>query len=154
MKAKKIIDFLEEKYPKSNAEEWDNVGLLVGNINKDIKKIQLSIDATEKAIEYAVENGINMIITHHPLIFKPLKSIVISELLGRKIIKLIENEIKNKLDSNNIESPFLNKQQACKYLGIANNTLDSWIKKGLPVIRVGKTVRFDKTELNYWLQNQ
>ena len=46
MKAKKIIDFLEEKYPKSNAEEWDNVGLLVGNINKDIKKIQLSIDAT------------------------------------------------------------------------------------------------------------
>ena len=91
MKAKKIIDFLEEKYPKSNAEEWDNVGLLVGNINKDIKKIQLSIDATEKAIEYAVENGINMIITHHPLIFKPLKSIVISELLGRKIIKLIEN---------------------------------------------------------------
>ena len=71
-----------------------------------------------------------------------------------KTIDAIENEIKNKLDSNNIESPFLNKQQACKYLGIANNTLDSWIKKGLPVIRVGKTVRFDKTELNYWLQNQ
>ena len=67
---------------------------------------------------------------------------------------LIENEIKNKLDSNNIESPFLNKQQACKYLGIANNTLDSWIKKWLPVIRVGKTVRFDRIELNHWLQNQ
>ncbi|MBF7076077.1 helix-turn-helix domain-containing protein [Streptococcus sp. HF-100] len=70
------------------------------------------------------------------------------------ISRLIENEIKNKLDSNNIESPFLNKQQACKYLRIANNTLDSWIKKGLPVIRVGKTVRFDKAELNHWLQNQ
>lgn len=41
------------------------------------------------------------------------------------ISQLIENEIKNKLDSNNIESPFLNKQQTCKYLGIANNTLDS-----------------------------
>lgn len=70
------------------------------------------------------------------------------------ISQLIENEIKNKLDSNNIESPFLNKQQACKYLGIANSTLDSWIKKGLPVIRVGKTVRFDRAELNHWLQNQ
>ena len=68
--------------------------------------------------------------------------------------QLIENEIKNKLDSNNIESPFLNKQQTCKYLGIANNTLDPWIKKGLPVIRVGKTVRFDRAELNHWLQNQ
>ena len=70
------------------------------------------------------------------------------------ISQLIENEIKNKLDSNNAESPFLNKQQACKYPGIANNTLDSWIKKGLPVIRVGKTVRFDRAELNHWLQNQ
>ena len=70
------------------------------------------------------------------------------------ISQLIENEIKNKLDSNNIESPFLNKQQTCKYLGIANNTLDSWIKKVLPVIRVGKTVRFDRAELNHWLQNQ
>ena len=70
------------------------------------------------------------------------------------ISQLIENEIKNKLDINNIESPFLNKQQTCKYLGIANNTLDSWIKKGLPVIRVGKTVRFDRAELNHWLQNQ
>lgn len=70
------------------------------------------------------------------------------------ISQLIENEIKNKLDSNNIESPFLNKQQTCKYLGIANNTLDAWIKKGLPVIRVGKTVRFDRAELNHWLQNQ
>ncbi|TWS94802.1 MULTISPECIES: helix-turn-helix domain-containing protein [unclassified Streptococcus] len=68
------------------------------------------------------------------------------------IADLIKREIKNQLDSSNIESPFLNKQQACDYLGIANNTLDSWIKKGLPVIRVGKTVRFDKTELNRWLQ--
>lgn len=70
------------------------------------------------------------------------------------ISNLIKQEIENRLNNSNIESPFLNKQQACDYLGIANNTLDSWIKKGLPVIRVGKTVRFDKAELNYWLQNQ
>lgn len=93
MITKKIINFLEEKYPRSNAEEWDNVGLLVGNMDKEIKKIQISIDATEKAVDYAVENGIDMIVTHHPLIFKPLKSIVMSELPGRKIIKLIENGI-------------------------------------------------------------
>lgn len=70
------------------------------------------------------------------------------------IADLIKREIKNRLDNGNIGSPFLNKQQACDYLGISNNTLDSWIKKGLPVIRIGKTVRFDKTELNRWLQNQ
>ena len=70
------------------------------------------------------------------------------------ITDLIKKEIEYRLDSSNIESPFLNKQQTCMYLGISNNTLDSWIKKGLPVIRIGKTVRFDKTELNRWLQNQ
>lgn len=70
------------------------------------------------------------------------------------IADLIKREIENRLDNSNIGSPFLNKQQACDYLGISNNTLDSWIKKGLPVIRIGKTVRFDKTELNRWLQNQ
>lgn len=70
------------------------------------------------------------------------------------IADLIKREIENRLDNSNIGSPFLNKQQACDYLGISNNTLDSWIKKGLPVIRIGKTVRFDKAELNRWLQNQ
>ena len=93
MITKDIINFLEEKYPKSNAEDWDNVGLLVGNNKKEIKKVQLSIDATENAINYATDNDIDMIITHHPLIFKPLKSIVMSEVSGRKIIKLIENRI-------------------------------------------------------------
>ncbi|MBO4126965.1 helix-turn-helix domain-containing protein [Streptococcus suis] len=70
------------------------------------------------------------------------------------IAALIKQEISQRLDNNNIESPFLNKQQACTYLGISNNTLDSWIKKGLPAIRIGKTVRFNKEEINRWLQNQ
>ena len=70
------------------------------------------------------------------------------------IAELIKREVENRLDNRNIKSPFLNKQQACDYLGISNNTLDSWIKKGLPVIRIGKTVRFDKTGINRWLQNQ
>lgn len=70
------------------------------------------------------------------------------------ISDLIKKEIENLKTNSNLESPFLNKKQACDYLGISNNTLDSWIQKGLPVIRVGKTVRFNKTEINHWLQNQ
>lgn len=70
------------------------------------------------------------------------------------IADLIKQEIENRLNNSNLNSPFLNKQQTCKYLGISNNTLDSWIQKGLPIIRIGKTVRFDKTEINRWLQNQ
>ena len=70
------------------------------------------------------------------------------------LAELIKKEIENRLNNSNLDSPFLNKQQACHYLGISNNTLDSWIKKGLPHIRVGKTIRFDKAEINRWLQNQ
>ena len=70
------------------------------------------------------------------------------------IADLIKREIDNRLNNSNLNSPFLNKQQTCDYLGISNNTLDSWIKKGLPVIRIGKTVRFDKTGINRWLQKQ
>ena len=70
------------------------------------------------------------------------------------LAELIKKEIENRLNNSNLESPFLNKQQACHYLGISNNTLDSWIKKGLPHIKVGKTIRFDKAEVNRWLQNQ
>lgn len=69
------------------------------------------------------------------------------------LANLIRQEIDNRLHKSGIRSPYLNKKQACEYLGISNNTLDSWIKKGLPIIRVGKTVRFNTDDLNQWLQN-
>ena len=70
------------------------------------------------------------------------------------LAELITKEIKKKLHHSNLESPFLNKQQACHYLGISNNTLDSWIKKGLPTIKIGKTIRFNKEAINSWLYSQ
>lgn len=69
------------------------------------------------------------------------------------IANLIRQEIDNRLNKSGIRSPYLNKKQACEYLGISNNTLDSWIKKGLPIIRVGKTIRFNTDDLNNWVQN-
>lgn len=65
---------------------------------------------------------------------------------------LIQKEIEQQIEKNTLSCPYLNKQQTCDYLGISNNTLDSWIQKGLPSIKIGKTVRFNKTEINRWLQ--
>ena len=70
------------------------------------------------------------------------------------LAELITKEIEKKLHHSNLESPFLNKQQACHYLGISNNTLDSWVKKGLPTIKIGKTIRFNKEAINSWLYSQ
>ena len=64
---------------------------------------------------------------------------------------LIKKEIREQLDKSGIDSPYLNKQQACNYLGISNNTLDSWIVKGLRKIKIGKTIRFHKDAIDQWL---
>mgnify|MGYP000064988978 FL=1 len=70
------------------------------------------------------------------------------------LAELIKKEIEKKLNHSNLESPFLNKQQACHYLGISNNTLDSWVKRGLPAIKIGRTIRFNKEAINSWLYSQ
>ena len=70
------------------------------------------------------------------------------------ISNLIKQEIEQILNKSDIGSPFLNKKQTCQYLGIANNTLDTWIDKGLPSIKIGKTIRFNTFEVNRWLESQ
>ena len=93
MTLSEIISRLESKFPKYNAESWDNVGLMVGSRENEIKKIQISLDVTMKTIDNAIKNGVDLIISHHPFIFSPLKDINSDSLMGRKIIKLIENKI-------------------------------------------------------------
>lgn len=66
----------------------------------------------------------------------------------------VKKELDKFLDINENTNHFLNKKQTCEYLNITNNTLDKWIKQGLPCIKIGKTVRFCKSEINRWLQNQ
>lgn len=104
MKTKDIIKILEEKFPVSYAEEWDNVGLLIGDMNKEIKKIQFSIDATSEAVENAILNKVDMIITHHPVIFRAVKSLREQDQLGQKIRKLIKNDINVYCIHTNLDS--------------------------------------------------
>ena len=66
---------------------------------------------------------------------------------------LIQKEIKQQLEKNPLSRPYLNKQQTCDYLGISNNTLDSWIQRGLPSIKIGKTIRFNKDAIDRWLNS-
>ncbi|VOI57255.1 helix-turn-helix protein [Streptococcus pneumoniae] len=71
--------------------------------------------------------------------------------LTESINQTIKNEVKAQLQNQSKLDNLMNKRKTCNYLGISNNTLDSWIKQGLPVIRIGKTVRFDKKEVHRWL---
>lgn len=88
-----IINIMEEYAKPTYAENWDNIGLMVGDENSIIKKILIALDITDDVIEEAINKNCNMIITHHPFIFKDIKSIKSSDVLGKRIIKLIENKI-------------------------------------------------------------
>ena len=89
----RFIEVMEKIAPTNLKEDFDNVGLMVGDRNKEIKKVLLALDCTDSIIEEAKEIGAQLILTHHPLIFKKPSSITTDTLQGKKIIKLIQNDI-------------------------------------------------------------
>ncbi|WP_373217499.1 Nif3-like dinuclear metal center hexameric protein [Ruminococcus sp. 5_1_39BFAA] len=93
MKAYEMTAWLDKMYPASAAEDWDNVGLLVGDDEREISHIFLALDLTEETLEEAVSCGADMIITHHPMIFSGMKKINNHSFTGRKVLKLIERGI-------------------------------------------------------------
>ena len=93
MECKKVIEILEKQSPKSYACDWDNVGLLVGREDKEIQKIYIALDATDEAIEEAIANGADMLLTHHPMIVKGMKRVTQEDFIGRRIIRLIQNDM-------------------------------------------------------------
>lgn len=72
MKIKEIIAYTDEIAPFESAEEWDNVGLLVGDENTEIGRVLLTLDITSEIVKEAQELDANLIISHHPVIFSPL----------------------------------------------------------------------------------
>ena len=90
---KDISKEIEKFAPKYLMEDYDNVGLMVGRDDKHVSKVLLALDCTNDVIREAIENNADMIISHHPLLFKKPKSITTNDLLGNKIISLIKEDI-------------------------------------------------------------
>ncbi len=93
VRVKDITAMIEEIAPLRLAEEWDNCGLILGNEEAKVDKVLISLEATEEVVQYAVDNKIDMIITHHPLIFSKINRITNKTVEGRKILKLISKNI-------------------------------------------------------------
>lgn len=93
MRCSDVIDIIEKTYPTEYALSWDNVGLLVGRDDKEIKKIYLAVDATDEVIDDAVQCGADMLITHHPMIFGGMNKINNRNFTGSRVLKLIQNDI-------------------------------------------------------------
>lgn len=93
MKCKDIIAHLEQLSPKNYACDWDNVGLLVGRKEKEIHRIMVALDASKEVVDKAVNEKVDMLITHHPMIFSSLKQINEDNFISEKVLTLAENGI-------------------------------------------------------------
>lgn len=93
MKCQAVIEQMEKLAPKTLAEQWDNVGLLVGSPSMDLKGIYLALDVTRENVEDAIKKGCNLIIAHHPLIFHPLKNLRTDLVQGMLLERIIEQKI-------------------------------------------------------------
>ena len=93
MKLKELTDHLEKWAPLNSAEEFDNVGLLVGDHENIINKALITIDTTEGIIDEAIDNNCDTIITFHPIIFNSLKKIANKSYVERVVSKAIKNNI-------------------------------------------------------------
>ena len=80
---KAITDYLAQWAPLNYAEDWDNAGLQVGDEKKEVRKLLLALTPSENIINQAVNGGYDAIITHHPLLFKSIKSVTPKTAEGR-----------------------------------------------------------------------
>jgi len=103
-KVKEISKEIEKFAPEFLKEEYDNVGLMVGDEQKEVKKVLLSLDCTNEVIEEAISLKCDMIITHHPLLFKRPKNIIKGDLVGEKVIALVKEDISLYACHTNLDS--------------------------------------------------
>ena len=94
MKIRELYNKLSEHFPTELSCSWDNDGLMCcTDSEREVKKVLCALDVTESIVDYAIENGFDLIISHHPLIFHPLKSVTDSTTPAKKVVKLIQNGI-------------------------------------------------------------
>ncbi len=92
-KLKEIINILEELAPSSLALSFDNAGLNIGDKESEITGITVCLDATESVVREAVKNGHNLIVSHHPVIFSPIKNLNDSYENYRAVVSAVKNGI-------------------------------------------------------------
>lgn len=88
-----ITEKLEQLAPKAAACDWDNPGLLVGRSDREVSRIYVALDASCAVVDAAIDAGCDLIVTHHPIIFRGVKSINDQSALGLKLLDLIRNDV-------------------------------------------------------------
>lgn len=107
MKLKEIYEVLDNLAPFKYQEDWDNSGVLLGDMDSDVKKVLITLDVTKEAVGIATEGGFDLIVSHHPLIFKPVKQINTNDFITERIVELAFNKVNYIAMHTNIDSTAL-----------------------------------------------
>lgn len=134
MLIQEIIDLIEDYAPSNLQASFDNSGLICGNPSYEVHTILLCIDVTEAVVREAIDNGHNLIISHHPLIFKGLRHVTPSTYVERSIILAIKHDIaiyaahtnmdvvQNGVSGRMADKLFLQNREILQVEGMAENT--------------------------------
>ncbi|MDR7237223.1 Nif3-like dinuclear metal center hexameric protein [Neobacillus drentensis] len=88
-----IIHLFEQFSPKGLAMEGDKIGLQIGRLNKKVERIMIALDVLENVIDEAIEKNVQLIIAHHPIIYRPLKNLLTDTVQGKMLEKLVKHDI-------------------------------------------------------------
>jgi len=121
MKLKELTDFLETVAPLSYQEDYDNAGLIVGDPGRDVQSALISLDCTDDVVEEAIRKGCDLIISHHPIVFKGLKKFNGKTYVERAIMKAIKHDIALYAIHTNLDNVLegVNKK-ICDRIGVRN----------------------------------
>ncbi|HJV45629.1 MAG TPA: Nif3-like dinuclear metal center hexameric protein [Bacillota bacterium] len=103
-KGQTIIQYMEEFAPKALAMEGDRIGLQVGTLNKEVKKVMITLDVLENVVDEAIANAVDLIIAHHAVIFKPLRTLRTDQPAGKLYEKLIKHDIAVYIAHTNLDT--------------------------------------------------
>lgn len=143
IKVSEVLSYITDVAPICWQESYDNSGLLVGDANALVDKVLVTLDVTEKVVDEAIENSIHLIISHHPLIFKGLKNILVDDTTGRIITKAIKHDISIAAMHTNLDNSFygvnrvLAEQFGLKDLQILRSSQQSAVSGQQSEIQVG-----------------
>ncbi len=125
MKIQTILTFLESIAPPNLQEDYDNAGLIVGDPQAECRGVLFSLDSTEKVVDEAIRKNCNLIVAHHPIVFRGLKKLNGANYVERTVIKAIKNDVAIFAIHTNLDNVHQNgvNQKIAQKLGLQNTKI-------------------------------
>lgn len=124
MRVRDITQIIEELSPLAYSEDFDNVGLLVGDNNREVTGVLVALDTLEETVDEAINNNCNLIVSFHPIIFNGLKKITGSDYVQRAVIRAIRNDIAIYAMHTALDNSFHGVSgRMCEVLGLENREI-------------------------------